>query len=124
MEQCASADKELVKYLYELSHEYPNGIEELSVISGTLYEFLVTKRGYSQDDFKKSRDKVVTEGGEELTIYAEDPDLGRVRDDLYYQPMYDYDMMDYRKVISVRDYVEGSSTTMTSLFSFESALAS
>lgn len=38
--------------------------------------------------------------------------------------MYDYDLMDYRKVVSVNEYNEGSSTAMTSLFSFESALAS
>lgn len=122
-EQCSLADKELVDYLYDLSKKYPDGIEELSIIGGKLYEFLVTQRGFSKDDFKKSKDKVVTEGGEKLNIYYEDEPLGRVRDDLYYQPMYDYDVMDYRKVISVRDYVEGSSTSMTSLFSFESALA-
>lgn len=122
-EQCSLADKELVDYLYDLSKKYPDGIEELSIIGGKLYEFLVTQRGFSKDDFKKSKDKVVTEGGEKLNIYYQDEPLGRVRDDLYYQPMYDYDVMDYRKVISVRDYVEGSSTSMTSLFSFESALA-
>lgn len=33
-------------------------------------------------------------------------------------------MMDYRKVVAVTDYYEGSSTTMSSLFSFEAALAS
>lgn len=47
-----------------------------------------------------------------------------MRDELYYNKSYDYDTMDYRKVISVRDYCEGSSTSMTSLFSFEAALAS
>lgn len=123
-ERCKQADKELICRLHDFSKRFPDGVEELSIINWWLYEYLITRRGYNKDQFKKSKNKVVTEGGEELTIYMEDEDLGEIRDDLYYENMYDYDIMDYRKVVGVYGYNEGSSTTMSSLFSFEAALAS
>ena len=120
---CKSADKELLCHLKDMSRRYPDGIEELSIISGQLYEYLVLRRGYNKDQFKKSKDKVVTEGGEKLNIYWEDSELGKQRDELQQAKMYDYDVMDYRKVISVYDFQEGSSSAMSSLFSFETAMA-
>lgn len=120
---CKSADKELLCHLKDMSHRYPDGIEELSIISGQLYEYLVLRRGYNKEQFKKSKDKVVTEGGEKLNIYWEDSDLGKQRDNLQQAKMYDYDVMDYRKVISVYDFQEGSSSAMSSLFAFETAMA-
>jgi hypothetical protein len=120
---CSEADKDLLCHLKDLSLRYPNGIEELSIITGQLYEYLILRRGYCKEQFKKSKDKVVTEGGEKLNIYWEDSDLGRQRDNLQYAKMYDYDVMDYRKVISVYDFQEGSSSAMSSLFAFETAMA-
>lgn len=120
---CPEVDKELLCHLKDLSLRYPNGIEELSIITGQLYEYLILRRGYCKEQFKKSKDKVVTEGGEKLNIYWEDSDLGRQRDNLQYAKMYDYDVMDYRKVISVYDFQEGSSSAMSSLFAFETAMA-
>jgi hypothetical protein len=40
-----------------------------------------------------------------------------------YNNMFDYDVMDYRKVIDVVDFEEGSSSGITSLFSMEQTLA-
>ena len=40
-----------------------------------------------------------------------------------YNNMYDYDVMDYRKVISVVDFQEGSSTGINTLFTIEQTLA-
>lgn len=120
---CKDIDRELLCHLKDLSHRFPNGIEELSIISGYLYEFLISKRGYTKEQFKKSKNQIVTEGGEELTIYAEDETYGQWREDLYYENSYDYDMMDYRKVVDVKNWYEGHSLSVTSLFSTEFALA-
>lgn len=120
---CREGDKELICLLRDMSEKYPNGIEELCVIPGWFYEYLVERRNYDKDAFKKSKDKIATEGGEKLNIYYEDEKFGKKRDDLFTQRTYDYDMMDYRKVLQVMDYREGSSTTMTSLFSLDAALA-
>lgn len=123
IEKCKPSDKELICHLKDISRRYPDGIEELSIISGQLYDYLILRRGYCKEQFKKSKDKVVTEGGEKLNIYWEDSELGRQRDELHYSKMYDYDVMDYRKVISVYDFQEGSSSAMSSLFAFETAMA-
>ena len=132
MAHCKEADKDILCYLKDVSRRYPNGIEELSIISDKFYRFLIERRNYNQSQFKKSKDKVVTMAGEELNIYGNhvatdekgrDKGLGKVRDTLFYNNAYDYDLMDYRKVISIHDYHEGSSTTMSSLFSFEAAIA-
>lgn len=40
-----------------------------------------------------------------------------------YNNMFDYDAMDYRKVISVVDFIEGSSSGINTLFSMESTMA-
>lgn len=118
-DKCRKADKELLCYLRDISIRFPDGIEELSVISGILYEYLVEQRGHNKDDFKKSKDKVVTEGGEEMNIYAKDEKLGKVRDPLYFEKTYDYDLMDYRKVREVCRYVEGSNRSPYSIFAGE-----
>lgn len=123
IDKCRKIDKNLLCYLRDISIRYPDGIEELSVISGILYEYLVEQRGHNKDDFKKSKDKVVTEGGEELTIYMQDEKLGRVRDPLYYEKTYDYDLMDYRKVREVCRFVEGSNRSVYSLFAQEMGLS-
>lgn len=120
---CAEVDRELLCHLKDISKRYPDGIEELSIISGFLYEFLISKRGYVKEQFKKSKNQIVTEGGEELTIYAEDEKHGQWREDLSYEKMYDYDIMDYRKVVDVKNWYEGTSLSITSLFSTEFALA-
>lgn len=138
-------DKETIKYLYEMSKKFPDGIEELSIISQFFYDYLLLHRGYSQEQFKKSRDKVFTQDGEKIElykekqlhydIYSEDekdllmqtedgPLAGRRREDINgYNQMFDYDLMDYRKVVSVVSYEETNNTAMSALFSFDTALA-
>lgn len=122
-DKCRKLDRDLLCYLHDVSHKYPEGIEEYTVISGVLYEYLVEKRGYSKDDFKKSKDNVLTLGGEELTIYMQDEKLGRIRDDINYNKTYDYDLMDYRKVKGVSTFVEGSNRSVHSIFAQEMALS-
>ena len=120
---CKAADKDLLCYLKDVSDEYPCGIEELSVISGMLYQFLVNRRGFKPEDFKKSKDKVLTLGGEKMTIYAEDEELGRVRDPMYYEKTYDYDLMDYRKVKSVTNFKEMTTMSPMALFAGEMGMS-
>lgn len=122
-DKCKKVDRDLLCYLHDISHQYPEGIEEYTVISGVLYEYLVENRSYTKDDFKKSKDKVLTLGGEELTIYMQDEKLGKVRDEINYNKTYDYDLMDYRKVAAVTNFVEGSNRSVHSIFAQEMALS-
>jgi len=48
---------------------------------------------------------------------------GSATEAVVYQNVYDYDVMDYRKVISVTDFEEGSTTGINTLFTLEQTLA-
>ena len=48
---------------------------------------------------------------------------GSASDMTTYQNVYDYDVMDYRKVISVTDFEEGSNTGINTLFTLEQTMA-
>lgn len=120
--QVEEKDKAEIDMLYALSQKHPDGIEELSIISEGLYRYLVTKRKYDKNMFKKSKDKVVTLGGEKQEIYKE-TDLGKERNPIEYNKMFDYDIMDYRKVVSVTNYSESGVSSITSLYNFDTSLA-
>ena len=115
-------DKPEIDMLYAMSQKYPDGIEPLSIISEKLYKYLVTKRRYNTEMFKKSKDTVFTLGGEKQELHTE-TDLGREREPLQYNKMFDYDIMDYRKVVSVVNYSESGVSSITSLYNFDTSLA-
>ena len=115
-------DKPEIDMLYAMSQKYPNGIEPLSIISEKLYKYLVTKRKYNTEMFKKSKDTVFTLGGEKQELHTE-TDLGKEREPLQYNKMFDYDIMDYRKVVSVVNYSESGVSSITSLYNFDTSLA-
>lgn len=111
-----------IDMLYAMSQKYPDGIEPLSIISEKLYKYLVTKRKYNTEMFKKSKDTVFTLGGEKQELHTK-TDLGRERKPLQYNKMFDYDIMDYRKVVSVVNYSESGVSSITSLYNFDTSLA-
>ena len=74
-------DKAEIDMLYAMSQKYPDGIEPLSIISEKLYKYLVTKRKYNTEMFKKSKDTVFTLGGERQELHTE-TDLGKEREPL------------------------------------------
>lgn len=115
-------DKAEIDMLYAMSQKYPDGIEPLSIISEKLYKYLVTKRRYNTEMFKKSKDTVFTLGGQKQELHTE-TDLGREREPLHYNKMFDYDIMDYRKVVSVVNYSESGVSSITSLYNFDTSLA-
>ena len=111
-----------IKMLKAMSEKYPDGVEELSIISKDFMEFLVSKRRYNTEMFKKSKDAVFTIGGEKQEIYT-DGEFGKEREPLQYNKMFDYDIMDYRKVVSVTNYSESGVSSITSLYNFDTSLA-
>ena len=129
--------KDEIDMLWVMSQKYPDGIEPLSIISKEFYNYLISKRRYDasmfkqtatdrtpyeQTAFQKSKDKVVTIGGERQEIYT-DTEEGRVREPIQQNKMFDYDIMDYRKVASVTNYSESGVSSITSLYNFDTSLA-
>ena len=115
-------DLEEIKMLKVMSEKYPDGIEELSIISRDFVDYLVKKRQYVAEMFKKSKDYVFTVGGEKQELYKQ-TELGQERQSLEYNKMFDYDIMDYRKVVSVVNYSESGVSSITSLYNFDTSLA-
>ena len=111
-----------IKMLKAMSEKYPDGVEELSIISKDFMEFLVSKRKYNPAMFKKSKDAVFTVGGERQEIYTEG-EFGKERESIQYNKMFDYDIMDYRRVNSVTNYSESGVSSITSLYNFDTSLA-
>ena len=111
-----------IKMLKAMSEKYPDGVEELSIISKDFMEFLVSKRKYNPAMFKKSKDVVFTVGGERQEIYTEG-EFGKERESIQYNKMFDYDIMDYRRVNSVTNYSESGVSSITSLYNFDTSLA-
>ena len=113
---------EEIKMLKVMSEKYPDGMEELTIVSKAFVEYLVTKRKYVREMFKKSKDKVFTIGGEKQELYT-DNSITQDRVNLQYNKMFDYDIMDYRRVNSVTNYSESGVSSITSLYNFDTSLA-
>ena len=113
---------EEIKMLKVMSEKYPDGMEELTIVSKAFVEYLVTKRKYVREMFKKSKDAVFTVGGEKQELYT-DNGITHDRVNLQYNKMFDYDIMDYRKVVSVTNYSESGVSSITSLYNFDTSLA-
>ena len=143
-----------IDMLWVMSQKYPDGIEPLSIISKEFFQYLISKRQYptemfkqtetdrtpfEQSSFQKSKDKVVTFGGERQEIYKEtniaqefenkdelnESNSIKVidREPIRQNKMFDYDIMDYRKVASVTNYSESGVSSITSLYNFDTSLA-
>lgn len=93
-----------------LSALFTEGLYELEIIDNTLYNSLTTYNSSLTGSFKESRKKIQTLQGEPTTAYQ-------------YANVFDYDAMDYRKVIAVTDFEEGSNTGINTLFTLEQTLA-
>ena len=93
-----------------LSSLFNEGIYELEIIDNTIYDSLTTYNASLSSSFRESRKKVQTIQGEPTTATE-------------YSNVFDYDAMDYRKVIAVTDFEEGSNTGINTLFTLEQTLA-
>jgi len=95
-----------------LSADFEDGIEIGELFDHTLVDTLTTFDNSLSTTFKPNKRRTIkTEGSCDET------------EQTTYQNMYDYDIMDYRKVMSVTDFEEGSSTGINTLFTIEQTLA-
>lgn len=97
----------------ELPSNYDEPIHNLEVITAERYDDIVSYNPPLCAAFKINRNKEFTVEGDLIKGSVEK-----------YENAFDYDLMDYRRVVEVITYDESSNKSLTSLFSFESALAS
>ena len=93
-----------------LSSTLSSGMQELDIIDSDLYTAITTFNSSLTGNFKQTRRKTITMQCENTTAST-------------YSNVYDYDVLDYRKVVNVVDFEEGSTTGINTLFTLEQTLA-
>jgi hypothetical protein len=93
-----------------LSSTFSKGIEELDIIDQTIYSSITSFNVSLSSNFKQTIKKT-------LTLECSKTQAST------YSNVFDYDIMDYRKVIDVVDFQEGSTTGINTLFTLEQTLA-
>ena len=86
------------------------GIEQFELFDRTLFNSITSYRPALSVAFKETPPNTLTFEGS-------------ASNSLFYQNVFDYDIMDYRKVVDVTDFDEGSTTGINTLFTLEQTLA-
>lgn len=106
----SSLNSSLFSASSSLSSVFSSGLPELEIVDKTLYNSITSYNTGLSSVFKES----VKHG---VSLLAEDTTASE------YSNVFDYDAMDYRKVISVVDFEEGSNQGVNTLFTLEQTLA-
>lgn len=104
----------------ELSAKYIDGLEKNVILNYSLYNQMIT--AFAADPVLNVipiSSYFISSYKQEMTILGEKTG----QETVIYNNMFDYDIMDYRKVIAVTDFEEGSTTGINTLFTIEQTLA-
>ena len=93
-----------------LSSVFTTGLTEFEIVDLTLYNEIITYNTSLTSVFRQSVSKTVSLQSKETTAEQ-------------YSNVFDYDIMDYRKVTAVVEFEEGSNQGINSLFTLEQTLA-
>ncbi len=93
-----------------LSADFADGVSEGELFDHTLVNTLTTFDETLSGTFAANQRRTLSRAGSDSDMTT-------------YQNVYDYDVMDYRKVISVTDFEEGSNTGINTLFTLEQTMA-
>jgi len=93
-----------------LSSLFTSGLTEFEIVDQSLYTTITTYSPILTSIFRQSISNKVSLQSQPATATQ-------------YSNVFDYDLMDYRKVVSVDDFEEGSNQGINSLFTLEQTLA-
>jgi len=94
-----------------LSAIFTQDIDKFDILNEETYNSIIEFNPILSTNFEKTKDKSLSKQCESLEPVTS------------YSNMFDYDVMDYRKVISITDFEEGSTTGINTLFTLEQTLA-
>jgi len=107
----SSAPGSLFTGISSLSAALLSGIDAYDIFTSNLYTEIITEVPAISSIFKtKVKDKFTVEGIDSINTNQ-------------FINSFDYDVMDYRKVIAMTDFEEGSSTGINTLFTIEQTMA-
>jgi hypothetical protein len=116
-----SLDKMFFTLSNELSAAFPNGMERNMIFDYTTYTHIVTSFANNPSL------NVIPVSTFFVPSYSEQISMNGVVDNSQetkmYNNMFDYDVMEYRKVMAVVNFEEGSTTGVNTLFTIEQTLA-
>ena len=93
-----------------------NSLSANDIIDGTIYDKII-------EDLPALSSSFIVQPVKSFSILGSASGADSPNTDTSYFNSYDYDVMDYRKVIAVQDFEEGSSTGINQLFTIEQTLA-
>ena len=93
-----------------------NSLSANDIIDGTIYDRII-------EDLPSLSSSFIVQPVKSFSILGSVSGADSPNVDTSYFNSYDYDVMDYRKVIAVQDFEEGSSTGINQLFTIEQTLA-
>jgi hypothetical protein len=102
-----------------LSALLTNGIDAFDIYDLTTYQSITSFDTSLNQYFQPSRNNSITRQCESVDDTNNDGSISGSK----YNNMFDYDVMDYRKVVAVTDFEEGESTGINTLFTLEQTLA-
>lgn len=94
-----------------LSSVFTTGMAEFEIVDQALHSSIITYAPELSGIFRESTRKVLSIQSQEAPSVTE------------YSNVFDYDIMDYRKVMAVVDFEEGSNQGVNSLFTLEQTMA-
>lgn len=103
----------------DLSAAFTDGLFEFQLLDYSTYNSVLTAFQSTFSITLTAAFKATQRTSNKLTIEGACPATSRTE----YNNMFDYDVMDYRKVIAVTDFEEGSTTGINTLFTIEQTLA-
>lgn len=93
-----------------LSSTFDKGLQEFEIVDQSLYSTLTSYNANLTSSFRESVQKNISIQGTPSTAVS-------------YSNVFDYDIMDYRKVVDVVNFEEGSNESINTLFTLEQTLA-
>ena len=106
----SSIDSSIFSGSSSLSSVFETGLEEFEIVDKTLYSSITSYNTGLSSIFRESVQRGVSLQSQDTTAVE-------------YSNVFDYDVMDYRKVISVIEFEEGSNQGVNTLFTLEQTLA-
>jgi len=101
-----------------LSGTFSNGVQQFELIDQTLFSTITSLQLTTGELIGQSLSGLFTKTGRQTMTQQ-----GSASEATSYQNVFDYDIMDYRKVVDVVDFEEGSTTGINTLFTLEQTLA-
>ena len=117
----SSLNKQFFALSNELSASYTEGLERNVILNHGMFTQLVTS--FAQDPILQLipiSSFFIPSYSEQISMNGE---VDRSQNTLIYNNMFDYDAMEYRKVVAVVNFEEGATTGVNTLFTIEQTLA-